>query len=182
MTEKRIIGITGLPASGKGAAAQYLKDKYQAVTFRYSTILRDVMDRLYLPHTRENLSGISTVLREFFGQDLLAKVIAQDVEKSPASLVVVEGIRRLEDIKYLKEVAGFTLVGIDADMKLRFERIKQRGENEDDKNKTWEEFVAEHQLETELTILDTMKIADITMDNNGDLPGLYEQLDKLIKN
>src|SRR3989339_64908 len=174
---KIILGFTGLPASGKGTVAKYFKEKYQAETFRFSTMLRDVLDRLYLEHSRENMSGISRVLREFFGQDLMAKVMAKDVENSPAGLIIVDGIRRMEDVKYLRALSGFKLVAIEADMRIRYQRLLNRDENPDDKNKTWEEFVADHQLETELTILDTIKDADMVVNNNSSLEGLQKQLD-----
>lgn len=179
--EKKIIGITGLMACGKGAAANYLKEKYQAETFRFSTMLRDVLDRLYMEHSREHMSGISTVLREFFGQDLMAKVMAKDVANSKAKLVVVEGIRRMEDIKYLREFPEFKLISIEADMKTRYQRLLERGENSDDQTKTWEQFQEDHQLETEVTILDTMKAADSVVDNNNGWEKFYQQLDQLIQ-
>ncbi len=178
---KIILGFTGLIACGKGTATQYLKEKYGAETFRFSTMLRDVLDRLYLAHTRENMSGISTGLRNIFGQDLMAKVMSQDVENSQAELIVVDGIRRMDDIKYLRALPNFKLVAIVADMKIRYERLLTRGENSDDQNKTWEEFQADHQLETELTILDTMKAADIAINNDGSLENLQKQLDELVK-
>ena len=133
---KIILGFTGLPASGKGTVAKYFKEKYQAETFRFSTMLRDVLDRLYLEHSRENMSGISRVLREFFGQDLMAKVMAKDVENSPAGLIIVDGIRRMEDVKYLRALSGFKLVAIEADMRIRYQRLLNRDENPDDKNKS----------------------------------------------
>lgn len=177
---KIILGFTGLIACGKGTATQYLKEKYHAETFRFSTMLRDVLTRLYLEQTRENMSGISTGLRSIFGQDLMAKVVARDVENSQAELIVVDGIRRMEDIKYLRALPNFKLVSIEADMKTRYERLLTRGENFDDRNKTWEEFQADHNLETELTILDTMKVADHIVNNDGILEDLQKQLDKLV--
>lgn len=178
---KIVLGFTGLMACGKGTATKYLQEKYGAETFRFSTMLRDVLDRLHLEQTRENMSCISTVLRENFGQDLMAKVMAKDVENSQSSLVIVDGVRRLDDVKYLKAMPNFKLVAIEAEMQTRFQRLKERGENSDDQNKTWEDFQADHQLETELTILDTLKIADLIIDNNGDLEQLHQQLDKLVK-
>ena len=182
MQNKQIIlGFTGLISCGKGTVTKYLKEKHAAETFRFSTMLRDVLTRLYLEHSRENMSGLSTVLRDFFGQDLMAKVMAKDVVNSQADLIVVDGIRRMEDIKYLRALPNFKLVSIEADMKTRYERLIERGENSDDKNKTWEDFVADHQLETELTILDTMKVADIVINNDGNLEALQRQLDNLVK-
>lgn len=178
---KIILGFTGLPACGKGTAAKYYSKKYGSPTFRFSTSMRDLLDRLYLPQSRENMSAISRITRETFGQDLYAKVMAGDVGKADHDIVIVEGIRRMEDVQELKKLANFKLVAIEADMKVRYERLKIRGENSDDNTKTWEEFKADHQLETELTIPSVMEKADIRIDNNGSLEDLHKQLDELVK-
>jgi dephospho-CoA kinase len=89
--QKIIFGFTGLMASGKGTAAKYFEEKYQAETFRFSTILRSVLDRLFLEHSRDNLIKLSEILRGTFGEDLLAKVMARDAETSQNKLVIVEG-------------------------------------------------------------------------------------------
>ncbi|MBU1202919.1 AAA family ATPase [Patescibacteria group bacterium] len=178
--EKIILGFTGLIACGKGTAAKYFASKYNADTFRFSTMLRDILDRLYLPQSRENFQIISPVLREAFGQDLMAKVISEDVKNSQAEMIVIDGMRRPADIEYLKKISGFKMIAIEVDAKVRYERLRARGENSDDKEKTWEQFQAEHKAETEIYIPDLMKQADITINNNGTLEELYKQLDKLV--
>ncbi len=177
---KLIIGITGLLSSGKGTAAEYLVQSHGAVAFRFSTMLRDVLDRLYLEQTRDNLSNISTLLRQRFGEDLMSKVLARDAEKSDASLIVIEGIRRDMDIEYLKRLPNFVLVAVEADEQIRFQRLLQRGENPDDAGKTWEQFQADHLLETEISIPPVMQQAQYHIDNNGNLEQLHLQLDQLL--
>jgi len=178
---KIILGFTGLPACGKGTAAKYYNEKYGSPTFRFSTSMRDLLDRLYLPQSRENMSTISRITREAFGQDLYAKVMAGDVGKADHDIVVVEGIRRMDDVKELKKLPNFKLVAIEADMKIRYERLKVRGENSDDNSKTWEEFQEDHKLETEASIPEVMTKADVTINNNGSLEELHKQLDELVK-
>lgn len=178
--KKIILGFTGLPASGKGTAAKYYSDKYGAPTFRFSTSMRDLLDRLYLPQSRENMSTISRITREAFGQDLYAKVMAGDVGKAEHDIVVVEGIRRMDDVVELKKLPNFKLVAIEADMKIRYERLKVRGENSDDTSKTWEQFQKDHELETEISIPPVMAKADVVVNNDGTLEELYKQLDALI--
>lgn len=178
--EKIILGFTGLIACGKGTAAKYFADKYKADTFRYSTMLRDIMDRLYIPQSRENFQIISPVLREAFGQDLMAKVMGNDVAKSDSNMIVIEGMRRPADIEYLKKIPGFRMIAIEVDAQTRYQRLVKRGENAGDKEKTFEQFLKEHEAETEIYIPELMKQANVTIDNNGSLEDFYKQLDKLI--
>lgn len=178
---KKIFGFTGLMACGKGTIAKYLKEKHGAATFRFSTPMRDLLDRLYLPQTRENMSNISRITRAQFGQDLYSKVIANDASNAESDIVVVEGIRRLEDVVELRKLPNFTLVAIDVDAKVRYERLRVRGENPDDNTKTWEQFLKDHELETEVTIPEVMEKADKRVDNNSDMDSLAKQLDELVK-
>lgn len=180
-TNKTILGFTGQIASGKGTACKYLTEKHGAVSTRFSTMLRDVLDRIYMEQTRENMQDISLALRETFGDDLLASVIAKDVEKESADLIVIDGVRREPDIKYLKKLPGFHLIAISADQKIRYERITKRGENADDNSKTFEEFQADEQKEAEQHIKEVMETAEFTINNNGTLDELHEQIGDILK-
>jgi dephospho-CoA kinase len=179
--KKIIFGFVGLIASGKGTAAKYLAKKYQASTHRFSTSLREVLRRLYLEENRDNLITLSECLRKNFGQDLLAKIITQDALKDKKRVIVVEGIRRLDDIKYLSKLPNFILVEIVADSKIRYQRLIERGENTDDNAKTYQEFLADHKKSTEITIAKVIKLAQEKINNNGSEKDTQKQLDKLMK-
>ncbi len=46
MEKKIILGFAGEIASGKGTAAKYLVGRHEAATYRFSTMLRDIVERL----------------------------------------------------------------------------------------------------------------------------------------
>ncbi|MCX6781886.1 MAG: AAA family ATPase [Candidatus Magasanikbacteria bacterium] len=179
-TNKIVFGFTGLIASGKGTAAGYLKTKYGAAPYRFSTMLRDLCDRLYLEQSRDNMQTMSTAIRSHFGEETLSKVMAEDVKNDVSKIVCIDGIRRPGDVKYLRQIPGFVLINIFADMEKRFDRITKRGENTDDTKKTIEQFKLDHQKEAELQIADIAKEANEKIDNNGTIEELYSQLDKLV--
>jgi dephospho-CoA kinase len=179
---KIIIGLAGEMACGKGTAAKHIEEKYQASSYRFSTMLRDVLKRLYVEEKRENIQKLSTLLRQNYGEDLFAKVMAEDVNKDENEVIVIDGIRRLTDIEYLKKIPEFKFIYIDADIHTCYQRIIKRGENSDDNNKNFEEFEKEHLQESEIQIKDLQNHADFIIDNNGDFNHLDEQIDKIIKN
>lgn len=178
---KLILGITGEMVSGKGTVAKYVCDKYGANSYKFSTILRDILDRVHLEHSRENLQNLSEVLRKTYGEDVMAKSITLDVQKDEGDVVVIDGIRRLPDIKFLKELPHFKLVYIDADMEIKHSRLLDRNENTDDANKTFEQFKRDHEGEAESQIRGLREYSQYVIDNNGSLDNLYVQVDKLIK-
>ncbi len=179
MTPKKIFGFVGQMASGKGTACQYLHDRHQAATVRYSSMLRDVLARLYLQPTRDNLIRVSEALRGAFGENLMAEVVRHEIQDHVASMVCIDGIRRPQDIDVLRELPGFVLVHITATMEKRYERMQERNENAGDRTKTFDTFVAEHERSTEQTIGKVAAGADVEINNNGTLEDLYRQLDAL---
>lgn len=178
---KLILGFVGEMASGKGTAVSYIKKKYGATTYSFSTMLRDILDRLYLPHTRDNMIDLSVWVRGHFGEDTMARTMANDIAKDSHDIIAVEGIRRPADIEHLKKLSGFRVVEIVADERTRFERLVKRAQNPGDATKTLEEFQADSQKPTEISIRDVAKEATEHMDNNGTTEELHRQLDTLIK-
>lgn len=178
---KIIVGLVGEIASGKGTVVKYLADKHGASTHRFSTIIRDVLDRLYIEHSRETLQQTSSMLRNTYGENILAKVMDEDTKNDKNNVVVIDGIRRVADIEFLKENPNFKLVFVDVSLEKRYERIIKRQENADDKNKTFEEFKLDAQREAELTIAELKNIADVVLDNNGTLQELENQIEELLK-
>lgn len=179
--QKIVLGITGEIAAGKGTAAKYLVEKHKASTHRFSTALRDVAGRMYLDENRENLQKISTMMRENFGDDILSMVIYKDVVNDSNEIIAIDGVRRMGDIEFLKQIPEFKLVYMDTSMENRYGRITKRGENVDDNTKTFEEFKKDHEREAELQIKDLKNQADFVVDNNGSLEQLYAQIDKIIQ-
>ncbi|KKR21516.1 MAG: hypothetical protein UT50_C0007G0002 [Candidatus Moranbacteria bacterium GW2011_GWA2_39_41] len=178
--DKIVFGITGEIASGKGTATKYLLEKYGASSHRFSTMLRDVAKRMHLEENRENLQKISTIFRENFSDDLLSQVIYHDVIADDNGIVVIDGVRRMSDIEYLKKLPGFRLIYIENEMQTRYERLTKRGENVDDASKTLEEFKIDSEREAEKRIKDLKQDADFVMDNNNDFEDLYVQIDNVV--
>jgi dephospho-CoA kinase len=182
MENKIIVGIVGSIASGKETIKKHLVEKYGAKDCKFSSILRDVLERITIPVSRENLQKISTVLRVNFGENLLAKAIAVDASKLESEIVVIDGVRRFTDIEHLRALPNFILVKIDADSKIRYERMKKRNENTGDDKKTYEDFLSDQENEADKQIPEVMKTAEYSIENSGNFEDLYRQVDELIKN
>ena len=180
INKKIIIGIVGENASGKSTLTNYICEKYNAKSFRFSDILSDVLTRIHTENSRENLQKLSTTLRQQFGEDILSKTLALDMTTSSAEVTVTEGIRRPSDIAFLKELPGFVLVAINTDMRTRFERLHTRGEKADDATKTWEDFLIDANHEAELQIKEIAATATITLDNNTTKENLFAQVNSFM--
>ena len=178
---KIIIGLAGKIASGKDSVGKYFVEKYRAEKIRFSTILRNILEILNLPESRENMQSLSTVLRKNFGENILAKAIVKLTNKTNNNLVVIDGIRRLGDVDSLKTLNSFFLVYIDVDQDKRFKRSVARKENPGDENMLREKFDERDAVETEIQIESLKKEANFLIDNSGTLEETYLQIENIHK-
>ncbi len=177
---KLIIGLVGRQGSGKGTAAKYLQEHYGAELFRFSAILGDILKRLAIEKSRDHLITLSESLRNGFGEDVLAYAIENDALSATSDLVVIDGVRRIEDLTALEPLPQFKLIEIAAPAKVRYERLTGRGEKADEMQMTWGDFAALEEASTEVTIPAVAARAWKSVDNSGTTEDLITKLDTLM--
>lgn len=179
--DKIIIGLVGEAAAGKGTVAAYLLDKFGAKTLAFSTPMKDCLKRLLVPLSRENLAAFSEFTRKAYGEDLYARVVAEDAKNAPDALVVVDGIRRPADYANLKELPGFHLIYVTAPVEIRWERARKRGEKATEATMSLEDFKKEELLPTEREIKAIGAKAEFIVDNSGELDELYTSMSSIME-
>jgi dephospho-CoA kinase len=175
-----IIGIVGEKGSGKGTLAGHFVQKFNAISFRFSKILDDILHRLYVPNKRENQIKLVLSLRQDFGCDILASVLLNDIQKTDHELVIIDGIRYWDEVKIFRKHPSFHLIAISADTKTRFDRIKNRGEKAGEREMSYEQFLEEEHKPTEVSILDIAETADFQIDNNHPMTDLEQHADEIM--
>lgn len=181
MNNKIVLGLAGQIASGKDTVANYIVEKHGGVSLSFSRPLRDILNIACLPINRINMSWLAQTLIDRFGGDTISNIIGKEIESSDKQIFILPNIRREDDAAYFKDWPGYILVGIETDDRVCYERLIKRGQNEDDKVKTWEEYQKDRQLSTEVEIEGLIKKASIKINNNGTLEELYTQVDKIIE-
>ena len=182
--ESIVFGLTGKNASGKGTVAEILKKK----NFTYHSLsdsLRDELKSLKKEETRENLIDIGNELREKGGPGVLADKLMPKLNSENNH--IVDSIRNpLEVISLRKEtpLRRFFLISIDADSRLRYDRLCSRGRIGD--TDSWEKFVEQEKKEennddpNKQQLSKTMEMADYNIENSGTLEELEAQVNKII--
>ncbi len=178
---KRIIGIVGPPGAGKTTVAQYLK-KLGFTSIKLSGFLEERAEKKYGRISRESLQDIGNEFRKKYGSAILAKWAMEKAGKEKK--VVVDGIRNVAEINFLKKQDDFCLIGIIADPKKRFERLAKV------KNKAlpnWKEFQrldardkGRGQSKAGLQVAKCLEKATHIIKNDGALAELYGQIDNLV--
>lgn len=127
----KVIGIVGMPASGKGEASRIALDLGIPVVVMGDAI-RERVKEAGLPRTDANLGAIAGKLRADLGMDAIARITIPLIEATGAPVVLVDGIRGDYEVTAFKEhFPDFMLIGIDSSFETRYRRLTNRGRSDD---------------------------------------------------
>ncbi|MBN1568477.1 MAG: AAA family ATPase [Acidobacteria bacterium] len=176
-----IIGLTGKNGSGKTAVSEYLKSR----GFEYYSLSDEIREEIRsrgLEITREVLIDIGNELREKFGPGVLAERILRNLGSDRN--YVIDSIRNPQEVEVFQRRSDFTLLALEADQKIRFERSCARGR--ENATLSFQQFVEEEARELDSTnpanqqLQATLQKADMIVYNDGTLENLHQSLDKML--
>ena len=187
----KLIGIAGTNGSGKDTVGHILAEKYGWLFVSVSDLLRDECAARGLEVSRENLRTISAEWRREGGLGVLVdKAVAayeQAGNETAYPGLVMASLRNPGEADRIHELGG-TMVWVDADPRLRYDRIQtaNRGRGAED-SKTFEEFLAEQEAEMKhsgdeatLNMAGVKALADIEIFNESDLSTLERAVADLL--
>lgn len=175
-----IIGLTGTFSSGKDTVADYL-EKRGYEHFSLSDEIRKIAAERNVETTRDNMRELGNDLRDEFGADYLPKRVLKEAK---TDRVLISSIRQPAEISFLKKQKDFVLLGIDAPIEVRFERMKKRNRSGDPQ--TLEELKDKESQEMQSKganaqkINDCMDLADHIIINDGNFERLYKEVDHVL--
>lgn len=174
-----MLGLTGANASGKGAVATYLAGLGFAC-HSLSDIVREEAVRRGLSPEREQLIVVGNLLRVEQGAGALARRVLPRL----GARDVVDSIRNPAEVEVLRVLPHFVLLGIRAPVDLRFARSRARSRAGDPT--TLDEFLArerqeEGDLPTAQQLTATLALADLVLENDGDLEQLHRAVDRVLE-
>jgi uncharacterized protein YprB with RNaseH-like and TPR domain/predicted nuclease with RNAse H fold/dephospho-CoA kinase len=172
---KKVIGISGAIASGKTTLGKIL-EKNNYIYSRYSLVLKNKLIQSGKNVNRTNLQEYGEYINEQKGQRWLGKqLLNQYFDKNYTEYLVIDGLRFLENISFLRERFGvfFQHVHIEAKKDIRKKRYMFAEEN----YLNFEEAI-KHEVERESETL--KEKADVIIKNNGTIEELEESIKYLI--
>jgi dephospho-CoA kinase len=172
----KIIAFTGMPASGKSEAVQLAKDKGIPV-IRMGDLVWEETKRQGKPLDDKNVGEIAHSMREKHGMDIWAKRTVEKIRSLKQSpLLVIDGVRNVEEIEYFKKELGmdFLIIAIDAPDELRRKRAISRGRTDDSKN--LKDLEERDKREIRWGLQKVIADADIVIPNNGSLEDFKKQV------
>jgi len=178
-----IIGFAGTYGAGKGEAVAFLRER-SFYPLSLSDVLREELRAQGLEETRERMIETGNALRAAGGQGVLAERLATYFE--PNRNYVIDSIRHPAEVQALRRAdPHFKLVWIDADPKLRVERIKQRGRSGDPRTLAELERLEGRELSSADPAAQQLHavrdMADFTVRNEESLAVLHAALQEILE-
>ncbi|WP_332450532.1 dephospho-CoA kinase [Methanoculleus sp.] len=175
----KVIGIVGMPASGKGEVSKIARDLGIPVVVMGDAI-RERVKEAGLPLTDANLGAVAGRLRADLGMDAIARITIPAIEATAAPVVLVDGIRGDYEVTAFREhFAGFTLIGIVSSFETRYRRLTNRGRSDD--SLTPEELQARDERELGWGLGRALEEADYRIANEGALDEFTTEARSLLR-
>jgi len=128
--------------------------------------IREETRRRKLKPTPDNMGLVMLKLREEQGPCVVAKRCVSKIEKAQVRVVLVDGIRSVEEVEEFKRrFPNFTLIVIHASPKTRFQRLFERRRSDDPKG--WKTFMERDLRELDVGLGNVIATADYMIVNEG---------------
>jgi dephospho-CoA kinase len=175
-----LIGIVGTLGGGKGTVVEYLKNKNFS-HYSVSGKLKEILEAQGVIPERNSYSKLATEIR---AQDPtgLVKLLYKDIQTDKPEHAIMEALHDVPEVEFVKNHGGI-IIGLDADIQIRYERSLMRGSEKD--HITFKEFKEHIRREEDGSeghnIRAALELADHLIENNGSIEELYSQIEDVLK-
>ncbi len=177
-----LIYVTGSIGGGKGEVVNYLAEKYGMKHYSFRQFFADELVRRGLPVDRPHMIDLADELRVTHGSGYVVRELTEQARREGGN-AVLESIRNLGEVEYLKAQPDSVLLAVDAPVEMRYERNKLRGTTLDPQS--FEDFLRDEKREMENTdpwrnnIAKAITLADYSYQNTGTLEDLHAWIDSI---
>lgn len=178
----RVIGVIGRNGSGKDEVLKYLRDQYRVPFLSTGDMVREIAARQGRTPDRSTLQEISGAYFREHGQGCFVKMVSEKIRENGWPVAGMSGVRSPQDVRTLKEILGasFVLVAVSVtDPRVRFERMRQRGEERD--TDSYQRFLEQDEAEESIfRVEEAAGMADYTLTNDGSRQDLQRAVADLV--
>lgn len=178
-----IVGITGTNGSGKGEVVDYLVKEKGFAHYSVRAFLTRELKLQGRGDDRSELRLLANELRETKDPAYIIRTLYEDAINDGAEKAIIESIRNVGEAEFLKS-KGAKLLAVDADQKMRYERVQKRRSATDKVD--FPTFVEHEEREMhpvgphDMNVRGVMALADKTILNEGTLEELHRQVNAFL--
>lgn len=176
-SRKKVIAISGMPGAGKGVASEAAKLLGLDVLV-LGDVIREETQRRGLEPTPKNIGAVMLQVREDEGLAAVAKRLLPKIEACRSGVVIVEGIRGLQELTELESKYDVLTLAVHASPKIRYQRLVSRGRSDDPKS--WETFHERDNRELNVGLGHVIALADILVVNEGSIDELQARVKEIL--
>jgi len=174
----KLIGVVGLPASGKGEFSRIAAEMGIPVIVM-GDMIRNAVKAAGLEPNDTNFGATANRLRAERGMDAIAQLCIPEIRARSEPLVLVDGIRGDTEVAlFRKHFPGFTLIRIDSSFDHRLARIAARARSDDFTSADALKNRDDRELGWGLG--NALKMADLHINNEGSLEEFSGTVKKLL--
>ena len=166
---KKIIGLVGMPGSGKSTALEIAKSYGEVVVMGDS--LRMELKKRGIDITPESLGALSKELREKEGPSAIANRCIEKIKASPSKVVFVDGLRSMDEVNYFRDQFEMIIVAVIAPDNLRHQWLLSRKRSDD--GATLEKIQERDAREIAFGLHVAIENADFVINNLGSIDELH---------
>ncbi len=178
------IGITGTLGAGKGTVVEYLEKNRGFKHFSVRNFLLETIRKEGLPENRDSMFLTGNRLRKEFCPSYVVDCLYEQAAESNQDCII-ESIRTPGEAISLRSKGNFHLLAVDADQKLRYDRIVERKSETDHVSFTTFSENEEREMTSadpnQQNIRECIRMADFVLTNDGSWEELFAQLEEILK-
>lgn len=179
MTAEIVLGLTGMPGSGKSTFAEVARGfGFEVVVM--GDFLRAEAERRGLKADGETLRSLMVQLRRERGEAFLAKLTVEAIQRKNLRKVLIDGVRSPAEVEeFRKSFPCFKLIAVHAPQEVRFRRLTGRGRSDDPEG--WESFIKRDLRELEVGVGSAMALADRIVENLGEIEEFKVKVSRFLR-
>ena len=135
IADKLIVGVSGMPGSGKSIVINVAKDEgFDIISM--GDVVREETERRGLLITPKNIGNVMLDLRANGGNDAIAKKCIPKIKEKSSKKIIIDGLRSLYELGLFKKYfSDFNLIAVHSSPETRYKRLNQRGRSDDSKER-----------------------------------------------
>ena len=180
MKNKVVVGVTGMPGSGKATVVEVAKNMRCGIVVMGDEVRKETKRRDLEP-TPKNMGKVMLKLRQEGGPAIVAKRCIPKIEKIKDKVVIIDGIRSIYEVdEFKKRFSRFKLLAIHSSPETRFKRLFRRKRSDDPAS--WETFLERDWRELHVGLGSVIASADVIIVNEGKRAEFKKEVLKFLEN
>jgi dephospho-CoA kinase len=177
--DKIVVGLAGMPGSGKSLVVETAKDLGYAIVVM-GDVVREETLKLGLQLTPQNVGKVMLQLRADGGVAVVAQKCIPRIEAQANSKILIDGLRSLYEVDTFRAYfSKFSITAVHASPETRFTRVSNRRRSDDSDG--WELFHERDMRELGVGLGNVIAMSEQIIVNDGSFEEVKEKIGEALR-